>query len=142
MKLIIHAGTGTVIDADDDVFIIDTNLIHDDVLGPFLEDGDEEEIVEIAKENGRRINSEQLEMTYRNCVAFTPTALRYEVAENSGVTRRLDRETIEWAATTSAQNLDYVAELIMNDEILWERYTEIVAEAISAAHTKTKGKSK
>lgn len=134
MKLIVHAGTGTVIDADDGVFIIDTDLIHDEALGKLLEEGDEQDVVDIAKDKGRRINSEELEMTYRNCVAFTPGALKQEVVENTFINEKLSPEMMAWVATTSAQNLDYVAELIMNDELLWEHYSNIVTEAIKGAY--------
>jgi hypothetical protein len=65
MKLIVHAGTGTVIDADDGVFVIDTDLIRDEALVALLEDGDEYEIVEIAKDKGRRLCSADLETTYQ-----------------------------------------------------------------------------
>lgn len=139
MKLIVHAGTGTIIDADDGVFVIDTDIINDDALGALLDDGDEDEIVELAKDKGRRISGELLEMSYRNCVAFTPTALRFEAIENDRLIRILqgvDGQITEWVDTTSARNLDYVADLIMNDEVLWERYTDIVGDAIIAAYNK------
>jgi hypothetical protein len=139
MKLIVHAGTGTVIDADDGVFVIDTDLIRDEALVALLEDGDEDEIVEVAKDKGRRLDSVDLEMTYQNCMVFTPTALRYEATENEAVST-VGPEILEWVATTSAENLGYVAELILNDELLWEHFSNIVADAIRAAYQKDTAK--
>ena len=134
MKLIVHAGTGTIIDADDGVFLIDTDVIHDEALGKLLEDGDESDVVAIAKNKGRRISGEEIEMTYRNCVAFTPAALRYEVKENDFVGKNIGEEAAKWVETASAHALDKVAELIMGDELLWEHYTNIVTEAITAVY--------
>lgn len=142
MKLIVHAGTGTIIDADDGVYLIDTDSIHDEALASLLEDADESEVVDIAVTKGRRLNSETLEMTHRNVVAFSPTALRYEVEENLSVASQLGDTIAQWARTANAIELDKVAEFIMNDELLWEHYTNIVADAIKAVYKLTKEESK
>ena len=131
MKLIVHAGTGTIIDADDGVFVIDTDLVQNEALGDFLDDDDETAIVEIAQEKGRRLNSAELEMTHANSIAFTPSALRYEATELD-----VDSRLAEWVSTTSASNLEYVASLIMNDDLLWQNYKQIIVEALRSAYEK------
>lgn len=134
MKLIVHAGTGTIIDADDDVYVIDTNLIDDATLGGYIEDGDEHQIVELAKEKGRRINSSELELTYRNTMAFTPSALKYEAEENETVRKTIQEDAKAWLDTASDEAFAKVSEFIMNDDLLWENFSEIIADAIKAVY--------
>lgn len=138
MKLIVHAGTGTIIDADDGVYVIDTDAIQDSALASLLEDGDKGQVVELAVDKGRRLDSEILELTYRNVVAFSPAALREEVKENDSVSDQLGDTIAQWARTANAIELDKVAEFIMNDDLLWEHYTTIVVDAIKAVYTLTK----
>lgn len=130
MKLIVHAGTGTVINADDDVYVIETDSLTDADTN-LIEDGNDTEIAEVAKRNGRRISSPELELTYRNSVAFTPTALRQEVQENTFVSKKLVRGVESWLDTATDKEFDAVADRIMNDELLWQHYCEIVADAIN-----------
>lgn len=132
--LIVHKGTGTVIDADDGVWVVDSEAITDPEVLRTLEEGDEYDMAEIAVNHGRRIDSELLEMTYRNCIAFTPTALRVEVEENSFIRNRLGHEITEWMKSADREALDKIANFIMNDELLWQNYCEIVAESIRATH--------
>ena len=60
MKLIIHAGTGTIIDFDDNVFYLDTNDLSIDEKKAILEDDSDEEIVSLASVKGRRLVKESL----------------------------------------------------------------------------------
>lgn len=136
MKLIVHVGTGTVIDADDKVFVIDTDAIHDEALGKLLEDGDEADVVNIAKEKGRRISSDLLELTYGNCMAFTPTALKQEIEENTFVTNKLNDGVAQWLRNATAEEYQAVADAIINDELLWQYYCEIVADAMNNTYHK------
>lgn len=64
MKLIIHEGTGTIIDADDGVFYLNTDTLNDDdrtEIKNGLENDDDDVLVEFAARLGRRITGEKLE---------------------------------------------------------------------------------
>lgn len=132
--IIVHKGTGTIIDANDDVWVVDPDTITDPEVLRTLEEGDEYDVREIAVHHGRRIDSEVLEMSYRNCMVFTPTALRVEVEENSFIRNRLTHEVTEWIKSADRKAFDKIADFIMNDELLWENYCSIVAECINAVH--------
>lgn len=134
MKLIVHPGTGTIIDADDRVYVVDTDAITDKALVSLLEDGDESDVVDIALTNGRRINGQELELTFGNSMAFSPTALRVEVEENTFIRSRIGDEASEWIQTASRDALAKIAEFIMTNDLLWEHYCEIVSESISEVY--------
>lgn len=134
MKLIVHPGTGTIIDADDRVYVIDTDAIKDEALIALLEDGDEKEIVDIALFKGRRISGQELELTYGNSMAFAPSALRTEAEENTFVKSRIGDEASAWIQTASHDALAKIAEFILTNDLLWEHYCEIVSESISEVY--------
>ena len=134
MKLIVHPGTGTIIDADDRVYIIDTDAINDEALVALLEDGDEKEIVDIALFKGRLISGQELELTYGNSMTFAPSALRVEAEENTFVKSRIGDEASAWIQTASSDALAKIAEFVLNNDLLWEHYCEIVSESISEVY--------
>ena len=136
MKLIVHAGTGTIIDADDDVYIIDTDAIKDESLGALLEDGDESEVIDIAIKSGRKLRSDELEMSYGNSMTFTPTSIRQEIQENPFMPKKLEEGVSEWLENASQDDFDFIAGLVMADELLWQNYMDILAHAINETFRK------
>lgn len=141
MKLIVHRGTGTVIDADDGVYVIDTDAIKDEAIIKLLEDGDESDVVEVAVMNGTKITSEDMELNWRNCMAFTPSSLRQEVDENPFVSKKLAEGVADWLKNAGHIEFEQIADEILNDELIWAHYCDIVAQAINEVFDRSqKGK--
>lgn len=141
MKLIVHRGTGTVIDADDDVYVIDTDAIKDEAIIKLLEDGDESDVVEVAVMNGTKITGDDLELNWRNCMAFSPSSLRQEVDENPFVSKKLTEGASEWLTKAGHIEFEQIADEILNDELIWQNYCDIVAHAINEVFARSqKGK--
>lgn len=141
MKLIVHRGTGTVIDADDGVYVIDTDAIKDEAIIKLLEDGDESDVVEVAVMNGTKITGDDMEMNWRNCMAFTPSSLRQEVEENPFVSKKLAEGVTDWLKNAGHIEFEQIADQILNDELIWQHYCDIVAEAINEVFNQSqKGK--
>ena len=132
MKLLIHAGTGTVINADDGVFFLDTDTLNDDErrhIKRGLDDDDDEVLIEVGTDRGRRISGEELELTYRNTMSFSPSSLRHEAVENTSLT--LSPEAREWVASEAGNgDLEFVCNIILNDDAIWSSYDVVVSDAI------------
>jgi len=141
MKLIVHKGTGTVIDADDGVYVIDTDAIKDEALIKLLEDGDESDIVEVAVMNGNKLTGDDLELNWRNSMAFTRSSLLQEVEENIFVAKKLAEGASEWMKSADRIQFEAIADEIMNDELIWEHYCDIVAQSINEVFSRSKKKT-
>lgn len=55
---LIHAGTGTIIDADDGVYLLDSDNLNAEQTS-VLENGDDDEIVSLAIEINKRFRPEE-----------------------------------------------------------------------------------
>ena len=142
-KLIVHIGTGTIIDADECV-IVDTDKFddHDTAL---VNDGDDSDVVEIAGRIGKPLNLTDL--TYRNTVAFSPSALRSEAEEllSQGY-YDADEDILKqlaWCAEVATDDeLNQVAGYILNDDTLWGEYNTTVMDGIRQGFTWSKEATK
>ena len=128
-KLIVHIGTGTIIDADECV-IVDMERLddHDTTL---VNDGDDSDVVEIAERLGKPLNLTDL--TYRNTVAFSPSALRSEAEERLGQGYATDDSIayLTWCAEVATdEELNEVAGYILNDDGLWSEYNTTVMDGM------------
>lgn len=54
MKLLVHTGTGTFFDIDDDVYLVDTDNLTDEEVMAFIE-GWDKGIVDVTLEKGQRV---------------------------------------------------------------------------------------
>jgi hypothetical protein len=121
-KLVVHVGTGTIIPADECLVVTIT-----DDLYPL-----DHEIVERAEEDGKPLNLTDL--TYRNTVAFSPSALRSEAEEQLSNGYATDDDTIAyltWTAEVATDDeLNEVAGYILNDDGLWGEYNTTVMDGM------------
>lgn len=133
-KLIVHIGTGTIIDADECV-IVDTDKFddHDDARITGDDYFDDSVVVEIAERIGTPIN--QTDLTYRNTVAFSPMSLRSEAQEllSQGY-YDADEDILKqlaWCAEIATDDeLNQVAGYILNDDALWAEYNTTIMDGI------------
>ncbi len=132
-KLIVHIGTGTIIDADECV-IVDTDKFddHDEARMSGDDYFDDTAVVEIAERIGKPLNLTDL--TYRNTVAFSPSALRSEAEEQLSNGYATDDDVIAyltWTAEVATDDeLNEVAGYILNDDTMWNEYNTTVMDGM------------
>lgn len=129
MKLLINTNTGTIEELEGCV-VVDTEKLNDHQSAVF-NDGDDNAIVEMAKEVGLSLTqlfheTEDGTLRARNSISFTPNALREEakmVLDNS-IQHPDDAKMtgwLNWAISEATdEELNYIAELIMLEDELWE----------------------
>ena len=141
-KLIIHIGTGTIIDADECV-IVDVEKLddHDTAL---VNDGDDSDVVEIAGRLGKPLNLTDL--SFRNTVAFSPSSLRSEAEEALSQGFATDDDDIAyltWTAEVATdEELSSVADYILNDDTLWGEYNTTVMDGMRQGYRWSKENKK
>jgi hypothetical protein len=141
-KLIIHIGTGTIIDADECV-IVDVERLddHDTAL---VNDGDDSDVVEIAGRLGKPLNLTDL--SFRNTVAFSPSSLRSEAEEALSQGFATDDDDIAyltWTAEVATdEELSGVADYILNDDTMWNEYNTTVMDGMRQGYRWSKENKK
>lgn len=141
-KLIVHIGTGTIIDANECV-IVDVDRLddHDTTL---VNDGDDSDVVEIAERLGKPLNLTDL--SFRNTVAFSPSSLRSEAEEALSQGFYTDDDDIAWLTWTSEvatdDELSSVADYILNDDTLWGEYNTTVMDGMRQGYRWSKENKK
>ena len=141
-KLIVHIGTGTIIDADECV-IVDVEKLndHDTTL---VNDGDDSDVVEIAERLGKPLNLTDL--TYRNTVAFSPSSLRSEAEEALSQGFATDDDDIAYLTWTlevaTDDELNSVADYILNDDAMWGEYNTTVMDGMRQGYRWSKENKK
>ena len=141
-KLIIHIGTGTIIDADECV-IVDVEKLddHDTAL---VNDGDDSDVVEIAERLGKPLNLTDL--SFRNTVAFSPSSLRSEAEEAISQGFATDDDDIAyltWTAEVATDDeLSGVADYILNDDTMWNEYNTTVMDGMRQGYRWSKENKK
>ena len=129
-KLVVHIGTGTIIDADECV-VVDVERLddHDTTL---VNDGDDSDVVEIAERLGKPLNLTDL--SFRNTVAFSPSSLRSEAEEALSQGYATDDDDIAyltWTAKVATDDeLSGVADYILNDDTMWNEYNTTVMDGM------------
>ena len=141
-KLVIHIGTGTIIDADECV-IVDVEKLddHDTAL---VNDGDDSDVVEIAERLGKPLNLTDL--SFRNTVAFSPSSLRSEAEEALSQGFATDDDDIAYLTWTSEvatdEELSSVADYILNDDTMWNEYNTTVMDGMRQGYRWSKENKK
>ena len=141
-KLVIHVGTGTIIDADECV-IVDVEKLddHDTAL---VNDGDDSDVVEIAGRLGKPLNLTDL--SFRNTVAFSPSSLRSEAEEALSQGFATDDDDIAYLTWTSEvatdEELSSVADYILNDDTMWNEYNTTVMDGMRQGYRWSKENKK
>jgi len=141
-KLVVHIGTGTIIDADECV-IVDVEKLddHDTAL---VNDGDDSDVVEIAERLGKPLNLTDL--SFRNTVAFSPSSLRSEAEEALSQGFATDDDDIAYLTWTSEvatdEELSSVADYILNDDTMWNEYNTTVMDGMRQGYRWSKENKK
>jgi hypothetical protein len=141
-KLVVHIGTGTIIDADECV-IVDVEKLddHDTAL---VNDGDDSDVVEIAERLGKPLNLTDL--SFRNTVAFSPSSLRSEAEEAISQGFATDDDDIAyltWTAEVATDDeLSGVADYILNDDTMWNEYNTTVMDGMRQGYRWSKENKK
>jgi hypothetical protein len=141
-KLVVHIGTGTIIDADECV-IVDVEKLddHDTAL---VNDGDDSDVVEIAGRLGKPLNLTDL--SFRNTVAFSPSSLRSEAEEALSQGFATDDDDIAyltWTAEVATdEELSSVADYILNDDTMWNEYNTTVMDGMRQGYRWSKENKK
>lgn len=125
-KIIYHKGTNTYFSLDDNVVVIDINRIPDPA----------EDVLDTAGGDIAERFGVQFDIAY---VSTNEAILLNELAIKSEADAWLDVfgnslpeevPAFRWAASASAEELEYVAERVYSDEYLWEVFTQSVRDAI------------
>lgn len=126
---IVHPGTGTVISADECVIV----NVPDEVLTATSGDDyfDDDDICEYAEEHGKPINTTDL--TWSNCVAYSPFAIREEIRESLLEDYSDDEKALAvlaWASTATDKELTQVADYIVNSDAVWLDYRDNLMDGL------------
>jgi len=124
-RYLVHAGTGTIINADDGVYLIDTEILIPENTA-IMENGDETEIVELAQKIGQPIN----DLTYGNVMSFSPSAIREEIRESLWEGYPEDHDLLEWAESQPDSVLNQIAQYILQDDSLWNEYPSLLMDGL------------
>jgi hypothetical protein len=124
---IVHEGTGTIIDASECVLVDVPQVTLDTLTGDDY--FDDEVITGLASEIGRPVNTTDL--TFSNCVAYSPSAIRQEVRENLQYNDAIDDEVLAWALRATDAQLNSIASYILNSSAsVWDTYTEDLIDGL------------
>lgn len=127
---LIHAGTGTIIDADDGVYILDSENLTEEQTA-VLESGDDTEIVALATELNKRF--QMTDLTWANCIAYSPSSIRTEIRESLWEVYSEDdndKAVLEWAEKASDDELNTVASYILSDHYIWGTFTDDLIDGL------------
>lgn len=125
-KYIIHRGTDTWIDLDDDVVFLDGETVEGDIT--------EENLDEIIERYARKINSVDLDGLVNPdlLVSFTPQAIIDE--EGSLFQAGVPDHIIEWLRTADHDTLRRIGSTAITAEEIWTAYAEALGFAIQDAY--------
>lgn len=121
MRYIVHIGTGTVLDLNDEVYVVDGEDIEGDI-------DSEQDMIDAAIGRGTNIiNLLRSHDWMASSVTYAPDAIRVEVRESLFPFSESARE---WVEKASDSDLLQVSEFCMNDERTWENFHPVIADAI------------
>lgn len=142
-KLIIHLGTGTILDADDGVVVLNTDLIAND---DDFDIDDESSIIQMAELYGKPVNTNlPAEVSHANIVDFSPQALREEALalldldDHSVGTTMWEPHVLEAlkfvAFMATDEELYIMSGIAVSDDDLWLTYRGVFIDASVIAHS-------
>lgn len=125
--IIYHAGTGTYFGLNDpDVYVIDLDKMTDDMTQELDDTGEvpSEALDTSAATRWAEFIGQQNDLTWGNCIAYSPSAIREEIRESLSWKYEADRDktVLEWALTASDDALNEVASYIIQSDHIWETY--------------------
>lgn len=138
-KYIIHPGTGTVIDADECLVLDLDNDLTDEERDRLEGDDyfDDALVCTIAEERGKKFPG--IDLTYSNCIAFSPNALREEALY---MIEQWDYDesdelypALKWCIGTATDDqLNRIAVYILDNDLLWKEFRDSVIDGISKGY--------
>jgi hypothetical protein len=138
MQLIIHPGTGTIIDAADNLYLLDTTTLNKEDTTRITE-GDDADILDIAATKGNHLTPDVLAINYSNSLSFTPELLKEAYGsrthDDMGETTGYETHIGEWLkdeATT--QDFYDIAENILYNHDLWTAFNKAIRDSINKQH--------
>lgn len=144
-KLIVHIGTGTIIDADE-CLVVDTDNFDDHDRSRLCDDEyfDENVICELAERLGRPVNtSVPVDVTFGNAIIFSPSAMREEARELialSEPTEEALQALLYIAGIASDDELHMAGQFILGDDAMWDNYNQSFMDGVRYAHDLYKGR--
>lgn len=124
-SFIVHPGTGTVIATDECVIV----NVPDEVLDTMPDDEEGDEFIcEFADEHGRNIN--QTDLSWGNCIAYSPSSIREEIIEVLKESYPDDKEALDWGLTASDAELNEVASYIITADGMWEEFHNNIMDGL------------
>lgn len=73
------------------------------------------------------------DLTWGNTIAYSPSSIRTEIRESlweAYSDNNDDKEVLEWAEKATDNQLNEIAEYILQGNHIWERYTEDLIEGL------------
>lgn len=146
-KLIVHIGTGTIIDASECV-VVDTDLFDNEDKARLTGDDyfDDSAVCDFAERLGTPVNTAvSADVTYCNGMFFSPSALRENAREVIDIgaydTFPDTKDALLWIAGIATDDeLQETAGWILNNDDLWESYNQSFIDGILEAHDHYKGR--
>lgn len=134
-KFIVHAGTGTIIDASE-CLIFDSEKMTDAEQEQLTGDDffDDLYVISIAEQYGVRINTElPADTNHGNIMSFAPNALREEalalLANGRYASNAETNDALAYMAYIATdEELQTIGGHILNDDNLWNEYTPSIVD--------------
>lgn len=140
-KILIDMVTGTVLNYDDKVVIVDVDRL-DETGNALMEEwnvgGNDSTIIEVGEKYGTSVMSFLNDLRYGNCIAYSPNAIRDEAQE------MLDndayaKDVLEWVVNDATDDqLNAVAGFILDSDTAWVDYVPNIIEGIDWAYEQHK----
>lgn len=145
--MIFHAGTGTFFGLNDrDVYVIDTDKLTDEMNQEIDETGeipDEAIDSEAAVPFPEFVKSQGTDLTWGNCIAYSPSSIREEIRESLWeiyADDEDDKAVLEWGKTATNDELNQVASYILSDHQIWGSFAEDIIEGLREGYRWSKEK--
>jgi hypothetical protein len=134
MKLIIHTGTGTIVDADDQVYVLDIDSLTPEERTKVLVEDNTQLAVKMAVMKGRRLTEDALSITPANSMIFTPMSIKYEVEMTEAF---VSDDIADWVLNKATEDeLWQISNTAISDDLLWRNYTDVLGGAIEQIYKK------
>lgn len=134
MKLIIHTGTGTIVDADDQVYVLDIDSLTPEERTKVLVEDNNQLAVKMAVMKGRRLTEDALSITPANSMIFTPMSIKYEVEMTEAF---VSDDIADWVLNKATEDeLWQISNTAISDDLLWRNYTDVLGGAIEQIYKK------
>lgn len=134
--MIFHAGTGTYFGLNDgDVYVIDPDKMTDDMNHELDETGEmpaEAIDSEACVSWEEFINANTTDLTWGNCIAYSPSAIREEITESLLARYESDKDqaVLTWAATATDDDLNEIASYILQSDLIWTTYIDDLMDGL------------